>query len=126
MDFNPQQPIWLQIYNLLCGRIVDRTLQAEERFPSLRDLGMELQVNPNTLVRVYNRMQEEGIIVNRRGVGYFVTAEAHHLITETWRKEFIHNEVPAFFTRMMQVGVDFQTLNYLYNKLKESTDENKQ
>ncbi|MEG2240406.1 MAG: GntR family transcriptional regulator [Alistipes sp.] len=126
MDFNPQQPIWLQIYNLLCGRIVDRTLQAEERFPSLRDLGMELQVNPNTLVRVYNRMQEEGIIVNRRGVGYFVTTEAHHLITETWRKEFIHNEVPAFFTRMMQVGVDFQTLNYLYNKLKESTDENKQ
>lgn len=116
MDFNTNQPIWLQIYNLICQRIADGTYPAEERIPSLRDLAVELQVNPNTCVRAYNRLEEEGMIFNRRGIGYFVATKAERLIDEVWRQSFLEKEVPEFFERMEQAGVSIDEIYKLYQK----------
>ena len=121
MDFNNNQPIWVQIYDLMCRRIAEGTYPTAQRLPSLRDLAVELQVNPNTCVRVYNRLEQEGMIYNRRGIGYFVAERAEKRVDELWREEFIHNEIPLFFERMDQAGLSIEELKNLYNNRKKQT-----
>lgn len=126
MEFTENQPIWIQIYDLICSKITDGSYPTGERLPSLRDLAMELQVNPNTVVRVYNRLESEGLSFNRRGVGYFVADNAPALLRSVWQREFTLNEVPRFFARMEQFGVDIATLNQLYQQFSKNKDHENQ
>ncbi len=54
MDFKKQKPIYLQIADTLCERIVAGEWQVDERVPSVRDVAAELGVNPNTVMRTYD------------------------------------------------------------------------
>lgn len=117
MEYNDNQPIWLQIYDLMCARIAEGKYPAGERIPSIRELAVEMQVNPNTIVRVYERMESDKMIANRRGVGYFTTDTALTTINEVWRKEFIDNDVPQFIQRMEQFGVGIEEFNRLYQNI---------
>ena len=47
MQFNDNQPIWLQIYDHACRAIVSGRWPERERIPSIRELAVTLQVNPN-------------------------------------------------------------------------------
>lgn len=76
MEFNPHKPIYLQICSQMYERILNGELKSEDRIPSVRELGVELGVNPNTIMRSYENMTNAGIIYNKRGIGYFI-AENH-------------------------------------------------
>lgn len=73
MQFDNTQPIWAQIYELLLTHIADGEWCEEERVASVRELGATLAVNPNTVMRAYERATDEQLIYNRRGIGYFVS-----------------------------------------------------
>ena len=66
----------MQIYELILSRIASSEWAEEERIPSVRELGATLVVNPNTVMRTYERLTEENLIFNRRGIGYFVAEDA--------------------------------------------------
>ena len=70
MEFNAHKPIYLQICDQLYGQILSGALNADDRLLSVRELGVELGVNPNTIMRSYETMQAAGIIYNKRGIGY--------------------------------------------------------
>ncbi|HAF86725.1 MAG TPA: GntR family transcriptional regulator, partial [Sphaerochaeta sp.] len=72
MQFNNRSPIYLQIAQYIHGLITNSTWVEEERIPSVRDMAMQLEVNPNTVIRAYSMLQDEGILENQRGIGYFV------------------------------------------------------
>ena len=69
MDFKETQAIYLQIVDLVCDHIVTGKWKAQERIPSVRELGVQLEVNPNTVMRAYDYLQAREIICNKRGVG---------------------------------------------------------
>ncbi len=106
MDFHGEKPIYLQIADVFCDSILSGTLKADERIPSVREYGAEIGVNPNTVMRVYEKLTAEGIIYNKRGIGYFVSAEAREKILETQRQEFLEIEVPAILRKMELLGLD--------------------
>ena len=54
MDFKETQAIYLQIVDLVCDHIVTGKWKAQERIPSVRELGVQLDVNPNTVMRAYD------------------------------------------------------------------------
>ena len=68
MDFKETQAIYLQIVDLVCDHIVTGKWKAQERIPSVRELGVQLEVNPNTVMRAYDYLQAREIICNKRGV----------------------------------------------------------
>ena len=72
MQFNDNQPIWLQIYDHACRAIVSGRWPERERIPSIRELAVTLQVNPNTVMRAYDKLGSDGLIPIRRGMGFFV------------------------------------------------------
>ena len=122
MDFKETQAIYLQIVDLVCDNIMTGKWKAGERVPSVRELGVQLEVNPNTVMRAYDCLQDKQIIYNKRGVGYFVGEEAPAQITEARRAEFIGTELPEIFRRMGLLGISFEQLVAVYEKYRKDTE----
>lgn len=106
MDFHGEKPIYLQIADVFAENILSGQLKADDRIPSVREYGAEIGVNPNTVMRVYEKLTADGIIYNKRGIGYFVSAEAREKIQEVQKAEFLGKEVPAILRKMELLGLD--------------------
>lgn len=106
MEFNNNKSIYLQICDSICERILSGDLAPDTRIPSVREYGAEIGVNPNTIMRSYEKLTSEGIIYNRRGIGYFISTDAREIVLEAQRKDFLENELPAIRRRMALLGLD--------------------
>ncbi|MCQ2297745.1 MAG: GntR family transcriptional regulator [Bacteroidales bacterium] len=110
MEFKKQKSIFHQIADTLCQRILDGEWPECERFPSIREVAGEMGVNPNTVMRSYDSLQNLEIIFNRRGVGYFVADNAKEKILDMQRREFLEEELPAIAAKIKMLGLDPKTL----------------
>ncbi len=106
MNFNTDKPIYLQIVDVICDRILSGELKGGDRIPSVREYGADIGVNPNTMMRSYEKLTADGIIFNKRGIGYFVADDARDTVLAAQRKEFIEKDVPAILQRMRLLGLD--------------------
>jgi len=95
IDPSLPQPIFEQVAMQIKFAIAARTVRANEMIPSVRDLSRQLAINPNTVARAYRTLQDEGILVPRRGMGLAV---AEHAQTECQiqRKAFFQQRFRAF------------------------------
>ena len=105
MEFSENKSIYLQICDAICEQILSGTLRPDERILSVREYGAEIGVNPNTVMRSYEKLTSEGIIYNRRGIGYFISADAKEIVLEAQRKDFLENELPEFVRKMTLLGI---------------------
>ncbi len=127
MDFTTNKPIYQHIYDIVTERIILGQLREGDRVPSVRELAVELQVNPNTVMRAYDALCAGGIITSSRGIGYFVSEGAAERALAESRREFIEGEMVTLFRRMTTLGISAEELSTLYNNYKtEQNDENKQ
>ncbi|RKY58788.1 MAG: GntR family transcriptional regulator [Candidatus Neomarinimicrobiota bacterium] len=116
MDFGNDQAIYLQIADLICEYILTGEWAEEERIPSVRELAVSAEVNPNTVMRSFTWLQERNIIYNRRGIGYFVAKDAKKTTRQLKKNEFINNHVPQFFKTMDLLEISFDELYKLYKQ----------
>ena len=100
MDFNENKPIYLQIADGISEKIMSGELNEGDRILSVRELGGELGVNPNTAMRSYEKLTADGVIYNQRGIGYFVSEGAKDIVLRNMRADFIQNEVPVIKRKM--------------------------
>jgi GntR family transcriptional regulator len=68
-------PIYLQIAQQIKTAVAMGRLQPEDPLPSVRQLAVELAVNPNTVARAYLDLEIEGVIYKRQGAGTFVSGQ---------------------------------------------------
>jgi GntR family transcriptional regulator len=116
MDFQNNKAIYLQIADYLCDNILGMKWSVAERIPSVRDLASILEVNPNTVLRAFDFLQNKEIIENKRGIGYFVSQNAVNLIKEYRRDIFFNEESLTFFKNMILLDISLEEIN---NKFKE-------
>ena len=100
MEFNQNKPIYLQIADGINEKILSGELKEGDRILSVRELGGDLGVNPNTAMRSYEKLTMDGIIYNQRVIGYFVSEGAKAIALEKMRTDFIENEVPLIKRKM--------------------------
>lgn len=105
MQFSEDKPIWRQIYELIAMRILSGEWMESERIVSVRELAAEVGVNPNTVMRSYEKLDSDGIIFNRRGIGYFVAEGAKEHIKQLERQKFIDEELPKLRERLALLGL---------------------
>lgn len=105
MDFAENIPIYLQIRDYCHAEIVDGRWAVGERIPSTKDLAMQLAVNNRTVMRAYDELAAEGVVTQRRGMGYYVAADAAGLILSARRREFLEVTVPQLARTMAQLGL---------------------
>ena len=110
MEFNSNKAIYLQISDIICEKILSGALKTDDRIPSVREYGASIGVNPNTVMRTYEKLTNEGIIYNKRGIGYFISEGAKSIVLANDRKEFLEVELPAFLKKMELLGLDPQEL----------------
>lgn len=104
MEYEKNTPIYVQIIYELKRRISVGELSAGSKLPSVRDLAEELKVNPNTIVRVYQELEREGVTETRRGMGTFV-ADNEQFDVSSMKKAFISQLIDEFVQKALQTGV---------------------
>lgn len=119
MQFNNStQAIYLQIADYICEKILLKEWPPDSKIPSVRELAIQLEVNPNTVARSYDFLKQQQVIIDKRGVGYF-TAEEGFKNAQAYRKqEFLEKEMPLFFRNMYMLGFEPEDLKTRYEKFK--------
>lgn len=119
MEFNQPKGIYQQIADQVCDRILQGEWNGGERIPSIRELAVNLGVNPNTVTRSYQSLLDREIIENRRGIGYFVTDAAKKNILQERKSEFVRDELPSLFRTMQLLDIGIEEISEYYAKFDE-------
>jgi len=114
MEFRENPAIYIQIADYVSEQVLLGKWKLGEKIISIRDLAVELEVNPNTVQRAYEFLQQREIISNRRGVGYFVEEEAKERIISFRRDQFMENELPVFLKNIYLLKVDLREIKARY------------
>ncbi len=121
IDFKSTKGIFQQIADNLCQQILEGKLLPDERVSSVRDLAVEYEVNRNTLLRTYSILESAGIIVNKRGIGFFVADNAAELIRTTQKNEFFSNDLPEFMRKVELLQLTETDLSELLILIKNNS-----
>ncbi len=126
MNFdNKNKAIYLQIYDNICNAILRNEFGSDQRIPSVREYAASLEVNANTVMRTYEKLTNNGIIYNKRGIGFFVAPQAKIKIMIEKTEELFEKELPPIFNIMGLLGISPEQLaqeyqNFLNTKNHES------
>lgn len=124
MEFNESRPIYVQIADRLREAVLRGVWSDDERIPSIREMAADAEVNPNTITRTYSLLQDQGVILNRRGIGYFIVSGASENVKAIMKQEFIENELPEFFRKASVLGITMDELSRLYGEYGSDEDRN--
>lgn len=119
MDFREGQAIYLQITEYVCEQILLKHWPLGGKVISIRELAVAMEVNPNTVQRAYDFLQQHEIIVNKRGVGYFVSEQAIERVLAVRKEQFIENELSVFFRNVYLLNISMEELEARYKEFIE-------
>ncbi len=105
MDFKTNKPIYQQIIDFCFGNILAGKWPVGNRVPSVRELSIQLAVNSHTVLKAYEYLQAEEIIVPRRGLGFFLEPDACVKVMSVKQKEFYDTTLRDVFEQMDMLGV---------------------
>ena len=116
MKFKESKPIYLQIADRICDEILQGKYPEEERIPSVREYAATVEVNANTVVRSFDYLQGQDIVYNKRGLGYFVAADARNHILALRKEVFLRDELPDFFRQLKTLGIPLKGIERMYEE----------
>lgn len=116
MEFKGTKAIFMQIADIMLEKVLNGTWPQGERIPSVRELAIQVEVNPNTAMRAFAYLQGEDVIHNKRGVGYFVSDDAVIKALRIKKEEFGSEYLPHFLEQARIVGFTVEELIQLITK----------
>jgi GntR family transcriptional regulator len=119
MQFRESQAIYLQIADYVCEKILLKEWPPGERIPSVRELAIQLEVNPNTVMRTYEFLQQQTVIFNQRGIGFFAANDAITQATRYRKELFVEKDLPQVFRSLFLLGMELDELETGYEKFKK-------
>lgn len=126
MEFKDTQSIYLQIADHFCENILLKKWKPGDRIPSVREMAVNIEVNPNTVMRTFNYLQDKGIIFNKRGIGYFVAEDGFQKTKILRKDKFVNHELPRIFKEMELLNLSLDDLYTYYTKnLEKGSHESK-
>jgi len=118
VNFKQDRPIYLQIADYITENILSGKWKGNDRIPSVRDLAISIEVNPNTVVHTYNFLQDKGIIYNQRGIGYFIATDALRNTQKLEKEAFLNEQLPHVFKNMLLLHIDIKELSKMFVDFK--------
>jgi len=103
IDPHDARPIWRQIEEGVQHLVARGALVSGAAVPSVRDLARDLQVNPATVFKAYQRLTDAGVLTVRRGEGTFV-AEAPPAVSDTLRTDRLREEAMRYASVAVTLG----------------------
>ena len=102
-------PIYLQIIDQIKNMVLCGAMKAGDQLPSVRDLAVELRINPNTVARAYRELQHEEVIDSRWGEGNFISSNVSERLTKD-KNKIISESLKAFLGQARSFGYTDQEI----------------
>jgi len=114
MEFKDNEAIYLQIAAFVCDNILAGKWTAGQKILSVRDLAVELEVNPNTVMRSYEFLQGLEIVYNKRGLGLFVADDGFDKVKAYRKQQFVQQNLPEFFKNIYLLDISIDEVRQQY------------
>jgi DNA-binding transcriptional regulator YhcF (GntR family) len=114
MEFKDNEAIYLQIAAFVCENILTGKWTAGQKILSVRDLAVELEVNPNTVMRSYEFLQSLEIVYNKRGLGLFVADDGFEKVKAYRKQQFVQQNLPDFFKNIYLLDISIDEVRQQY------------
>jgi GntR family transcriptional regulator len=105
-NWNENQPIYRQLRDRVVDMILENILGEGDALPSVRNVAAEYQINPLTVLKAYQALQDEGLVEKRRGRGMFVCEGAVRKLRSSEKEQFLEQEWPEIVERIRRLGLD--------------------
>ncbi|MFY9345510.1 MAG: GntR family transcriptional regulator [Planctomycetota bacterium] len=89
IDPQSAEPLFEQVVFAVKAALAKGTARPGDQLPSVRELSRELAINPNTVVRAYEVLERDGVVVRRQGAGCFLTDRGSDLAASERRKQLM-------------------------------------
>lgn len=117
IDYERTRPIYLQIMEKIKRKVILGELEPGSKLLSMRDMAIKMNVNPNTMYRVYNELENEGIVETRRGMGTYLVEDK--TVVERLKNELIDTRILKSVKSLVDSGfTDEEILEYVKEALK--------
>jgi len=113
------EPLFEQVVFVIKSAVAKGSSRAGDKLPSVRELARELAINPNTVVRAYEVLERDGVIVRRQGAGCFLTGRGSDLAGPE-RKRQLHGLLRRAATEAFHLGFAAEDVE---RALKKCLDE---
>ncbi len=110
------RPIYIRLADQICDRILLDEYRKLERIPSVREYAVSQQVNPATAARAFEILERQGVIFNKRGLGFFVAEDAAEVIRKMRLDTLLGEESELFFSRLAVLEVSPDQLKDMYTE----------
>jgi len=118
MDFKTDTPIYKQIIDYCFSRILSGTWPPGEKVQSVRELAVQMAVNTHTVLKAYDYLQQNNLIISRRGMGYFLANDAKERVDELRRQDFFSARLDSLFSEMEMLGIDIADIDSHWQQWK--------
>jgi GntR family transcriptional regulator len=108
-------PVYRQIMDQVTGGLAAQALRRGDQLPTVRQLAVQLEINPNTVIRAYRELEIRGVLQTQRGTGTFISDEAPSR-DDAGRKRRLDQLAGDFAAR---AGAEGFTIDELVEQLRE-------
>jgi len=103
IDYRDKRPIYEQLIEKIEDMAVRGIIEPDSQLLSVRQLALELSINPNTIQRAYAELERKGTIYSIKGRGSFISKDLEKLRTE--RKKSIFSELDNLYEKAVYIGI---------------------
>jgi GntR family transcriptional regulator len=121
IDHHSGQPIYRQVIDQIRRQVMAGQLREGEQLPSVRDLAMQLRVNPMTISKAYSLLEMEGLLDRRRGVGLFVASLAKDKAGQT-KADMLEEALTKAVVTAVQLGIPEEKTRDILTRLYRKYD----
>ncbi len=121
LDFRSRVPVYEQLTEKIKELIVHKVLASDEQLPSVRELALELTVNPNTIQKAYRELERQGYIYSAPGKGSFV--KPIEQIDNTRQKEELLEQLRKITAELLYLGTSIEEILATIQKTKKGGGE---
>jgi GntR family transcriptional regulator len=108
VDVKTALPVYEQVKRAIKLVILSGRLEEGDQLMSIRELALKLQINPNTIIKVYYQLEVEGFILSRPGAGYFVKLDSNKIQKE--RRELFEKATDEYISKVTDMGYPLEDI----------------
>jgi GntR family transcriptional regulator len=121
LDLRSGVPVYRQIMDQVLGAMASGRLGSGDQLPTVRQLAVDLSINPNTVIRAYRELEIRGFLDTHQGSGTFITAQPVHQDNEERQRKLDAIVSDA----IARAGGEGFTARQVLDRLQELLDEQK-
>ena len=117
IQFSNDKPIFMQLADMIKSDVISGKYKSNDKLPSVREFALNYSVNPNTVQKALQLLEDNGLITTDRTNGKFVANNPNQIKSQ--KNKIVNEEICLFVEKMKGFGLGIKEIKELINKLGE-------